>query len=675
MTSNGRMLDVFRNSGFLIEVASGNGVVHLTFPTELTVEALERFEQREQIAACSALAAFLKPSSIAVIGASRRRGTPGGEVFHNLLAGEFRGPVYPINPAAESVQSVAAYRSIGDVPRMVDLAVIAVPADQVLEVAQECAEKRIHSLLVLSAGFAEIGGQGRERQQELLSFCRQNGMRLIGPNCIGVTNTSPAVRLDATFGPLAPPRGRVGFMSQSGALGIAAMAYAAQRGLGISSFVSVGNKADISGNDLLKYWESDPDTDVIVLYLESFGNPRKFARIAQRVGKQKPIVVVKSGRSPAGARATSSHTGAMVASSDVTVDALFRQVGVIRTDTLEELFDAVTLLANQPLPAGRRVALITNAGGPAILCADACVASGLDVPQLSLETQARLQEFLPAFASVTNPVDMIATATAEDYARTLAAVAADPNIDSIIVLFIQPLATRSEDVAKVILDAARMLERHKPVLAALMSLGGSVPSLTAADVAIPTYAFPESAAVALGHAARYAEWARRPTPLPFHPADIRVGEALALVARARDRGADWLDPKEAADLLACYGLPLIEQRLAGSAEDAGQIAVDLGGPIALKGMAPGIVHKTEAGLVRLNLEGRDAVAQAARDILSAIDIGDRPAVQLLIQRMAAPGVEMLVGVVNDPQFGPLIACGAGGVLVELLKDVSLGLTP
>src|SRR6266540_3625820 len=372
MPGNHRMLRVFRDSGFSVRTRSLPGVIMAEMPTELTPDALRRFEDREERASAAAMRRVLAPRSVAVIGASRRRGTVGGELFHNLLAAGFAGPVYPVNPKATSVQSVAAYPTVDEVPGPVDLAVLAVPAAAVVPVARACAAKGVGALVVLSAGFAESGPEGVERQRDLLAVCRQAGMRLVGPNCLGVINTNPAVRLDATFGPTLPARGRVGFGSQSGALGLAIVDYANDLGLGLSSFVAMGNKADVSGNDLLGYWQDDPDTDMVLLYLESFGNPRKFAHFASRLARTKPIVAVKSGRSVAGARATSSHTGALLAASDVTVDALFRQAGVIRTDTLSELFDVAKLLATQPAPAGRRVAIVTNAGGPGILCADAC---------------------------------------------------------------------------------------------------------------------------------------------------------------------------------------------------------------------------------------------------------------------------------------------------------------
>src|SRR5512132_1023364 len=427
VAANHKMLHVFRASGFPIEVNATAGQLHVTFPTSFSQDAIKRFEERETVAAVNALKLFFNPRAVAVIGASRQRGTIGGEIFHNLLSYGFNGPVYPVNPTAEVIQCVSAYPSVEAIVGPVDLAIIIVPAGKVVEVAAACGRKGVKALVVISAGFSETGREGQESQAELLRVCRASGMRLIGPNCMGIANTDPEVLLDATFAPGVPPQGRVGFSSQSGALGLAIIEYANSLGLGISTFVSVGNKADISGNDLLRYWESDDGTDVILLYLESFGNPKKFSQIARRVGRKKPIVVVKSGRSAAGARATSSHTGALIAASDVTVDALFRQAGVIRTDTLAELFDVASLLVNQPLPPGNRVGIITNAGGPAILCADACEARGLEVPVLSQESQKKLRAFLLLSASATNPVDMIASASADDYRNAIEIVAADKN--------------------------------------------------------------------------------------------------------------------------------------------------------------------------------------------------------------------------------------------------------
>ncbi|HJQ68998.1 MAG TPA: GNAT family N-acetyltransferase [Blastocatellia bacterium] len=606
LSANHKMIGVFRESGFPIETAVETGQLRVTFPTELTPEAIERFEMRERIAARSALAAFFRPRSVAVVGASRQRDSIGGKTFHNLLSYGFNGPVYAVNPTTDVVQSVPTYPTVESIPGPVDLAVIVVPARSVVEVAEACGRKGVRALVVITAGFAEAGEEGRALQQELLRVCRATGMRLIGPNCMGILNTAPDVRLAATFAPAVPPTGRVGFSSQSGALGVAIIEYAKSLGLGLSTFVSVGNKADISGNDLLRYWEEDEGTDVILLYLESFGNPKRFSEIARRVGRKKPIVVVKSGRSAAGARATSSHTGALIAASEVTVEALFHQAGVIRTDTLEELFDVTTLLANQPFPRGRRVGIITNGGGPAILCADACEAEGLEVPILDQATESRLRAALAAGASVGNPVDLTAWATHDHYREAIEAVAADPNVDALIIIFIPPLLTRARDVARVIMESARKINRAKPVITVFMSAEGVPEELRSDDLSVPSYAFPEAAAIALARAARYGEWRERPATSPPRFDGLRRDEAAAIVATALERGDCWLTAEETAELFSCYGLPL------------------------------------------------------------AAEIADR---------MNAGGVEMIVGAVTDPQFGPVVACGAGGALGELLSDVSVRLTP
>jgi acetyl coenzyme A synthetase (ADP forming)-like protein len=674
LPENAAMVRVFRESGFPTAIKHDSGELVATFPTSLTEEALLRFDRREQIAASSALQAFFVPRAIAVVGASRRRGTIGGELFHNLLDYGFAGPVYAINPAAV-VQSVPAYPDVEAVPGPIDLAVVAVPAPDVASVAEQCARRGVRALVVISAGFAEAGEAGKARQAELMRICRESGMRLIGPNCMGITNTDPAVRLNATFAPGAPPAGRVGFSSQSGALGLAIIDYAGSLGLGLSTFVSVGNKADISGNDLLNYWESDANTDAILLYLESFGNPRKFSRIARRVGRTKPIVAVKSGRSPAGSRATSSHTGALLAASDVTVDALFRQAGVIRTDTLEELFDVASFLAHQPVPKGRRAAIITNGGGPGILCADACEAQGLEVPTLSADTQARLRALLPAEAAVGNPVDMIASATPDQYRAAIRIVAGDANIDAVIVIFVPPLVTNPEDAASAIVDGVRAVNGAKPIQTVFMSARGVPEALRTAEVRIPSYGFPESAAIALARAARYGEWRARPVGTLPRFEGIGRKTALEIIVRALGRGDGWLTPDETRSLLSCYGLPTADQMIAATREEAGAAAEKLGGEVALKAVGPKILHKTDLGAIRLRLRGAEETRTAAEEMATLLASKGAAAEAFLVQAMAPRGVEMIVGVIQDPHFGPVLACGAGGTLVELLKDVGIRLTP
>ena len=686
---NHRMLDVFKESGFGITMKSEPGLVRVQFPTSITPDARARFEAREQIAAMNAVRGMLAPRSIAVIGAGRKRKTIGGEVFHNLMDGGFNGPVYPVNPSADVVQSVRAYKSILDIPGEVDLAVIVVPAKLTMQAARECAEKGVHGMVVITAGFGETGPAGKEMQRELLTIAREAGMRVIGPNCMGVINTHDDIRMNATFSPNAPLQGNVGFLSQSGALGLAVIEYANTLNLGLSTFISVGNKADLSGNDFIQYWADDPATDVIALYLESIGNPRKFARISRKVGRQKPILVVKSGRSSAGARATSSHTGALLGASDVTVDALFKQAGVIRTDTLGEFFDVATLLANQPRPKGNRVAILTNGGGPGILCADACEADGLVVPQVPDDLKAKLAEFLPADAGLNNPVDMIAAAPGESYRKALKLLAEWDGIDAIIILYVPVLVTNSEEIAAGVRAAALEIERKIPMLSVFLSSKGTPASLKTDGLSLPSYPFPEDAARALAHAVRYGIWAETPEGVVPQYTDLKTSDGKALIAdvlASIETAADgdaamrsdgrWLLPDEVATLLGAYGVPMAAWRLATTPEAAGAAAVEIGGRVALKGVAPKLIHKTEARAVVLNLEGAETVKQAAVEMAARIAAQGTTVEKFFIQQMVpSGGVEMLVGVVHDKLFGPVVACGAGGTAVEVLKDVKVRITP
>lgn len=676
LAGNSEMMEVVRAMKLPVETKLEMGVIHAEFPTSLTPDAIDAFEQREAIAAAAGVATFLKPRSVAVIGASRRRGTISGEVFHNLLDSGFEGPVYPVNPKTDVVQTVPAYASVTDIEGPVDLAVLVVPAPTVLSAARQCAEKGVRALLVISSGFAETDEAGIERQRSLVEIARSYGMRIIGPNCMGIVNTDPRVRLNATFAPSAPAPGRLAFSSQSGALGIAVMERARELGLGLSSFISVGNKADISGNDLLQYWEQDDATDVILLYLESFGNPRKFARIARRVAKSKPIVAVKSGRSAAGARAATSHTGSLAA-GDVAVDALFHQAGVIRTDTIEELFDVASLLAHQPLPSGDRVAILTNAGGLGILCADACEGAGLTVPQLGDVTQDALRSLLPAEASVHNPVDMIASASAEQYAEALGILAKDPNVDSVIVIFIPPLVTRAEDVAASLTKAAAAA-RDITLLACFMGTHGIHEQLRSGGVAIPTYAFPESAARALAGVARYARWRRGDEGAIPEFGDIDRAGALQTAAGLFHDEERWLEPAAVSDLLEHYGIRTAVTHQATTPAEVAKAAAEIGRPVAVKIDSRTIVHKTDVGGVRLDLDTPEAAMSAAEDIVARLTERNLQGEVdgFIVQEMVrGDGSEMFVGMTLDPSFGPLIACGAGGTMVELLRDVAVRITP
>ncbi len=672
---NHRMLDVLRESGFPVHTRSEPGEIHAELPTALTPEALAQFEDRDRIASVAAVTHLLAPRSVAVIGASRTRGSIGAELFHNLISVGFKGPVYPVNPSAKEIDGVRAFASVLDIEGDVEMAVITVPAAAVAKVAKECAQKGVRGLVVITAGFGESGPTGLELQHTLVDICRQSGMRLIGPNCMGVINTAPEINLDATFAPDKPIRGRIGFLSQSGGLGIAVMARAQSLGSGVSSFVSVGNKADISGNDLIQFWESDPETSLIMLYLESFGNPRKFARIARRVSRSKPILAVKGGRTQAGNRATSSHTGALLSASDVTVDALFAQAGVIRTDTLAELFDAALLIGNQPLPKGNRVAVLTNAGGPAILCADACEAGGLVVPSLPAAVREQLASFLPAAASTANPVDMIAAATGEDYRRAIGILASCEDVDAIVVIFTPPLVTKASEVVRAIHTAVAELPRQIPIVSVFMSKQTTPRVIRSGAVSIPHYPFPEEAARALSLASRYSAWRAQPDEQVAVLEGIDRDRADAVIASALVKGPGWMSSADVAELLSCYGIPLVETKFAGSAGEAGDLAKELDSPVALKAVAPGVLHKTDAGGVRLGLKGSSAVERAAEAMADAFESAGHPVDGFLVQPMVPDGVEMIVGVVQDQSFGPVLACGAGGTATELLKDVSVRITP
>lgn len=673
LPQNHQMIQVFADSGFEPRLQAREGVIEVELPTSRTERNRELFQQRERVAATAAVERFLRPSAVAVVGASGRRATIGAEVVRNLVDFGFAGPVYPVNRAGGVVHGRSSARSLAELPTPADLVVVAVPAANVVQVAREAAQAGARALMVISAGFAEVGEDGAALQRELLDACREGGLRLVGPNCLGVINTAPDVRLDATFAAREPPPGPIGFISQSGGVGIAIIETAGRLGLGLSAFASIGNRADVSGNDLLEYFEQDPRTGVILMYLESFGNPRRFARIARRVAQSKPVVAVKSGRSRAGARATTSHTGALLASSDSTVEALFAQAGVIRTDTMHDLFGVGALLARQPVPAGRRVAIVTNVGGPGILCADACEGAGLLVAELPEAVRAQLRSILPAHASVGNPVDMTAAAPADACRKVIEVLVAERACDAVIAIFVLPLLTRTEDVARELRLAAR---GAGPVtLAAVFMTGEDPPAVQEGIDGVPGFDFPEDAARALAHAADYGAWRRRPRGRFDRPPGLRTAQATAVIAAALADGGGWLGAGEIAALLSCYGLPLIQTRTTRDADGAVAAASELGYPVAVKAVASGLVHKTEAGGVMLGLADADGVREAVHAIAAAVRASGHELDGLLVQPMAAPGIELLMGVVHDPIFGPVIACGAGGTSAEVLADAAVRITP
>jgi acetate---CoA ligase (ADP-forming) len=655
MAENRPMLNVFTGAGFDVVRELEHGEVEVSFPLASTETFQARVEERDHVAVAASLRPFFEPGSVAVIGASRRRGSIGGELFRNVLEADFDGAAYPVNRGGESVAGVRGYGSISEIPDPVELAVICVPGARVLEAAEEALAKGVHAVCVISSGFAETGAAGRERQEQLLALVRSHGARLLGPNCLGIASSKP--RLNATFAPRALPPGRIGFSSQSGALGLALLEQSSAR-LGFSAFVSIGNKADVSSNDLLEWWEDDPETDVVLLYLESFGNPRKFARLSRRIARRKPILALKAGATAAGARAASSHTAAL-AGSEAAVDALFHQAGVLRARTLEELIDVAGLLSSQPLPRGRRVGVLTNAGGLGILCADACEAAGLELPELAEETRAALAEVLPGEGSVANPVDMLGSATGVTYEHAIPPLLADPRLDALIVLFVPPVVAGAPEVAAAIRRAVESVHTDKPVLAAVMSAAGTPLDLLESGVA--SFGYPESAARALGLVADRAEWLRRPAGIVPGLAGIDGGTAKAVVDGA---GEGWLAPAKARALLEAYGIPLVAERTAANADEAVAAAEEIGYPVVVKTAAAG-AHKTETGGVALDLEEEELVRAAV----------ERIGTPVIVQRYLQGGTELLAGVVQDPVFGPLVAFGPGGVFAELIGDAAFRLAP
>jgi acetyl coenzyme A synthetase (ADP forming)-like protein len=668
------LLDVVRSAGFP-PVGSGPAG-SLCFDLARLPEEREASEVRERIATAASLRPFFHPRAVAVVGASRDERSLGYRTLSGLVANRFQGPVYAVNPNTPSVGPFPSFPSVASLPGPVDLAVVLVPASAVPSVVEDCAAAGVRALVVITAGYAETGPEGRRRQEALLQQVRGHGMRMVGPNCMGLVNADPAVRLSASFAPVFPPAGPVAMSSQSGALGLAILAAAEDLGLGLSTFVSVGNKADVSGNDLLQWWETDEATRVILLYVESFGNPRRFARIARRVARQKPIVAVKSGRSGAGKRAAGSHTAAL-AGSDAAADALFRQTGVIRAETLEEMFDVALLASSQPLPRGNRVAILTNAGGPAILCADACEARGLSIPELPAGVRSALAAFLPREASVVNPVDMIASAGPEAYREAARVLLAAEGVDALVVIYAPIEASDLGPVEAALHEAIDAAGRDKPVVAVLMGEGGRAPS-RGLRRGIPCHAFPESAARALATLAAYAAWRRRPleAPASFPDADAVAARETCRRALAA-RGAGWLTSAEVEEVLRALGMPVVGGGVVRTAAEAVAEARAIGFPVALKVSSTTVVHKTDVGGVELDVEDEAGVRAAFARIqarLAAAGLEDELE-GVLVQPMLGDAIEVMAGMTEDPVFGPLVAFGLGGVQVEILNDVVFRVTP
>lgn len=604
---------------------------------------------------------LFRPRSVAVIGASRRPGSIGWQVLHNLVTGGFEGKVFPVNPHVQVLHSIKCHRSVTAIEDAIDLAVVTVPKAAVPRAIAQCARKGVGAVVVITAGFKETGAEGARAEARILALARAHGMRLVGPNCMGIQNAQDGVRLNASFARTFPKNGPVAFVSQSGAMGEAILAHADHIHLGVAMFVSMGNRADVSANDLIEYWGREDSIRCMLLYLESFGNPRNFVPIARRVSREKAIVTVKSGRSSAGARAASSHTGAL-AGADVAADALLKECGVQRVDSVEELFDVGLALAKLPLPKGNQVAILTNAGGPAILATDALVNSGLELAQLGRSTQKTLRAMLVPEASVANPVDMVASATADNYKRALAVLLADPLVDSVLVIFVPPITHDPVAVARGVFEVARSAE--KPVLGCFMSRDEVLESIAreAEQDWVPVYLYPESAVRALSALEERRKILARPVGKVRR---FRVDEPAA--RRALRPG--WLGVKARRELARAYGIPAVAGGLAKTPREAVAIAQSVGYPVVAKLSVPGIVHKSDVGGVLLNLRDEAAV-RAAFEKLRHPD-----AEGVNIQKMLEGGREVVLGLVSDPSYGPLLMFGLGGIYVEVLKDVSFAVCP
>ncbi len=619
------------------------------------------------------LDAIFKSRSVAVIGATGRKGSIGRETLHNILLAEFNGKVFPVNPKAQVIHSIKAYSTILDVPDSVDLAIIIVPKEHVVGVVRQCGEKGVKGIVVITAGFSETGKEGEKREKEVLKVVQEYDMRMIGPNCFGIVNTDPKVNLNATFGKTYPKQGRIGFITQSGAMGEAIMNTAKELGIGFSVVASIGNKADISSNDILEYFKDDPNTDIILMYLENFGNPKKFTQIAREISYKKPIVVVKSGRTSLGAKAASSHTGAL-AGLDVGVDALFDQTGVMRVDTVEELFDVASALANQPVPKGNKVCVVTNAGGPGILATDALINNGMEMPSFSPSTVKTLKKFISAEASFSNPMDMVAGAGAKEFKLTLEAVLKDKRYDTIIPIFVPPVTINQLEVAKNIYEAVK--DTKKTILACFMGAGFSSEGISyLKEHNIPVYIFPEAIAKTLETLAKYNNWLKKPKG-KFRNFKVDTAKVSAIVAKAKAEKLDAIIGDDAIEILQAYGIQAAGYQYASSANEAATISSQLGFPVVMKINTPQILHKTEFGAVKVDLRTESEVKKTYNDLKNKIAKHyPNEEFSVSIQEMITGGIETVIGMTIDPTFGPLVMFGLGGIYVEIMKDVSFKINP
>jgi acyl-CoA synthetase (NDP forming)/GNAT superfamily N-acetyltransferase len=658
LPDNTRMIQTFRDAGYKVASGYGDGVITLEFPIEVTDTAIGVLAAREHEAEAASIHRFFNPRSVAIIGASRRQETVGQVLVRNLVTGDFTGRVYVVNPNSSAVSGMPAYKSVAEIPDEVDVAIVAVPAEAVQEVVLDCAAKGVHGLVVISSGFAETGEEGRRRQRRLVGLSRSYGLRLIGPNALGIINTDPQVSINASLAPIMPPRGRAGFFCQSGALGSAILEKVNNRGLGLSTFVSAGNRADVSGNDLLQYWEEDESTEVVMMYLESIGNPRKFSRIARRVSLRKPIVAVRSGRTTQGV-----PMGQMVrriAAPPQAVDAMFKQAGIIQVDTLEDMFDVAQLLAHQPLPRGRRVAIVGNSDALGLLAADAAAGVGLAVNK---------QVALPAEPSP------------EEFEDALDAAIDDPDVDAVVAVYIPPLNVSGEEIANVL--AAVGEQSDKPLVSSFLGAEGVPELLRVPDVAgstagrgsVPSYSSVESAVRALARVVEYAVWLRTPEGPP-DPADevdvVAARQIVREVLAGRPAGGE-LEREQLTRLLAAYGVELWPVRPVSDPDEAIAAGEQLGWDVVLKATAEHLRERPDQAHVVPHILGADDMRDAWRFLVEAV--GDPGETGFVVQRNARPGVPVAIRTSEDSLFGPVVSFGMAGPLSELVGDRSYRIPP
>lgn len=620
----------------------------------------------------SRLDPIFNPRSVAVIGASRHPGKIGYEIVHNLVATDFRGVIFPVNPNADSVHGIKAYPSILEVPDLVDLAIITVPADLTFQILEDCGRKGVKGAVVITAGFREIGPVGEAREERLLEICKRHNITMVGPNCMGVFNTNPDVQMNATFAPHPPLRGNVSFVTQSGALGVAILDHARNINIGFAKFVSLGNKAEVSGNDLLEYWEKDQDTGIILMYIENFGNPANFVKIAKRVMKRKPVIALKSGRTEAGRKASLSHTGAL-GGSDIAAEAIFEQTGVLRAQSIEELFDYAMAFSLQKIPKGKRVAVVTDAGGPAIMATDMLMSVGMEIAQLGEQTKKAIREFAAKEASVENPIDLIASATPQHYERTLDIVLEDPGVDCALVIYVPPVVRGEEDFAKAIWQSARRHE--KTVVCCFLGRSEESPGFVElVSHGIPSYLFPESAARSLAAMHQYKLYRERQDG-DFVTFQVEREKAQHLISRALSEGRLRLRETESLELLQLYGIQVGRYMIAASHEEMFQAAAEIGYPVVVKALSPNVIHKTEQKSIALGIKDSRELKDAAALLRKRMESKGFTIDGFLIQEQVQGGKELFMGMKYERKFGPLLAFGVGGVYVEYLKDLAYGLAP